>query len=466
MPSILNTVTRRLAPLFSKGHSASQAPTIVAPPEQEQRDAATVPSSGTVTATPTRARQTPRKPYKRRRRRNDGNGTSRGEHQPKAHAETWSGSGLFGELPVSPLVDHALVVMGYQAPTPVQERVIPLVRQGRDVVGQARTGTGKTAAFGVPIVEAIDMDSIHPQALVLTPTRELALQVSEEISKIGQYRYVSCTSIYGGQPMQPQIEALRRGVQVIVATPGRLMDHMRRRTLSLENIRIAVLDEADQMLDIGFIDDIEYILGKTPRSRQTLLFSATIPNSIRRLARRYLNDPRWVGVGGEPKPVEEVEQVYYEVAAQDRPVALREILDESDRVTQALIFRRMKVGVDRLVNDLRRHGYDAQGIHSNMTQVQRGRVMAKFRAKRLRMLVATNVAARGLDIPAVSHVFNYDMPDNLEEYVHRIGRTARMGRPGTAITFVSDLQDFELLESLQQRFGHQLRQVRPALLYN
>ncbi len=369
-------------------------------------------------------------------------------------------------MPVSPEIERALADMGYRAPTPIQERVIPPVRAGRDLVGQAQTGTGKTAAFGIPIVEAVDAELGRPQALALTPTRELALQVSDEISRIGRHRGVKVVSIYGGQPMQPQVNALGRGAQVVVATPGRLMDHMQRRTLSLQGIRTAVLDEADQMLDIGFIDDIEYILRQTPRSRQTLLFSATIPYPIRRLTRRYLRDPEWIRVGGDAEPVEEVEQVYYEVAAQDRRVALREVLDKPEGVTQALIFRRTRAGVDRLVEDLRRSRYDAQGIHSDMTQAQRERVMARFRDKSLRLLVATNVASRGLDIPAVSHVINYDMPDNLEEYVHRIGRTARAGRRGTAVTFVSDMQDFELLDDLQERLGRTLKQANLALLYN
>ncbi len=383
-----------------------------------------------------------------------------------APAEAWTGTGLFGELPVLPEVDHALVDMGYSTPTPIQNMVVPLIREGRDVVGQAQTGTGKTAAFGIPIVEALDPAQSTTQALVLAPTRELALQVCSEISAIGHHRGISAAAIYGGQPMQPQIDAIQRGAHVVVATPGRLMDHMQRRTLSLGSIRIAVLDEADQMLDIGFIDDIEHILRQTPRNRQTLLFSATIPYPIRRLTRRYLHDPEWIRVGGEAEPVEEVEQVYYEVAVQDRRVALKEVLDAPGDVKQALIFRRTRAGVDRLVRGLRRDQYDAEGIHSDMTQAQRERVMSKFRARSLRLMVATNVASRGLDIPAVSHVINYDMPDNLEEYVHRIGRTARAGKQGTAVTFVSDMQDFELLDALQEHLGHGMKQANLALLYN
>lgn len=378
--------------------------------------------------------------------------------------DTWRGTGKFGTLPVSPSVDHALVEMDYRIPTPIQERVIPLVRQGRDLVGQAQTGTGKTAAFGVPIVEAVDWSSPSPQTLVLTPTRELTLQVADEISRIGKYRKLKVISVYGGQPIKPQIKALKQDAHVVVATPGRLMDHMRRHTLSLSGVRIVVLDEADNMLDIGFIDDIEYILRQIPRNRQTLLFSATIPYPIRRLARHYLKRPQWVRVGGESEPVNQVEQIYYEVAAQDRDVALRDILD--DDVKQGLIFRRMKIGVDRLVNDLRRDGHDVQGIHGDMLQIQREKVMSNFRSKRLRLLVATNVAARGLDIPAVSHVINYDMPDNLEEYIHRIGRTARMGRQGIAITFVSEMEDFDLLDKLKVHLGDELRQAKLDRLYS
>lgn len=388
----------------------------------------------------------------------------RRNHQTKIRTNSWLGTGHFGPLPVSTSIDHALVDMGYKAPTTIQNRVIPLVRQGRDLVGQAQTGTGKTAAFGVPIVEAVNQRSMNPQALVLTPTRELALQVSDELSRIGTYKDFRVMAIYGGQPMQQQVNTLSKGVHAIVATPGRLMDHMHRKTLSLSNIRIAVLDEADNMLDIGFINDIEYILSHTPKNRQTLLFSATIPYPIRRLTKRYLKNPHWIRVGGESEPVEQVYQVYYEVASQDRLVALREVLTE--KVSRALIFRRTKAGVDRLVYELKKDGHDVQGIHSNMSQVQRKQVMAKFRSKQLRLLVATNVAARGLDIPAVSHVINYDMPENLEEYVHRIGRTARMGRTGTAITFVSYVQDFELLDSLQEHLGNDLKHLHLDHLYN
>ena len=370
----------------------------------------------------------------------------------------------FGTLTVAQSTGRALDDMNYQQPTPIQKRVIPIIQDGRDIVGQAQTGTGKTAAFGIPIIELIHRKSNGPQALVLVPTRELALQVKNEISSIGKYKNITAIAVYGGQSLQSQITSLKQGVDIIIATPGRLMDHIQRGTIKLNRIKIAVLDEADQMLDIGFIEDIEYILRQTPRHRQTLLFSATIPYPIRRLANRYLKNPNWIKEGKESEPVDEVDQIYYEVAAQDRFIALEEILNKD--VTQALLFCRTKSAVDYLVKILRNNTHDAQGIHSDMTQTQREKVMRKFRSKKLKLLVATNVASRGLDIPAVSHVINFDMPDNIEDYLHRIGRTARMGRKGIAITFVSDLQDFNLLDTLQEHLNHGLKQQPLSVLYN
>ena len=351
--------------------------------------------------------------------------------------------------------------MGYSSPTPIQVEVIPLVQSGRDVVGQAQTGTGKTASFGIPLIEMVDPNSREVQALVLTPTRELAMQVTDELTRLGSYGNVHTVAIYGGQAMSRQLTALEQCAHIIVATPGRLMDHMERGTVHLEQLKVAVLDEADQMLDIGFAPDIAYILRHTPRSRQTLLFSATMPGPIRRLANRYMRSPSWLRVGGDAEPVKEVRQVYYEVSERERSRLLKELLRDPEGITQALVFRRTKIGVDRLESHLRRGGYDAQAIHGDMSQAQRNAVMNRFRAKELRVLVATNVAARGLDIPAVSHVINYDMPDNLEEYVHRIGRTARMGRPGTAIIFVSEW-DFPTLDIIQAHVGDQLK-LEPML---
>ena len=342
--------------------------------------------------------------------------------------------------------------------------MIPPVRAGQDVVGQAQTGTGKTAAFGIPMVEVLNSDVREVQALVLVPTRELAVQVRGELVRMGRFSSLRSVAIYGGQSISRQLEALQRGAHIIVATPGRLIDHMERGTVQLGRLRFVVLDEADQMLDIGFADDIRHILRHTPSSRQTLLFSATMPSTIRRLANSYMKDPAWILVGEDAKPVEQVEQVYFEVAERDRPAALEELLREPSRITQALVFRRTKIGVDRLVAYLQRRGHDIQAIHGDMTQSQRDTVMGHFRARHLRVLVATNMAARGLDIPAVSHVINYDMPSNVEEYVHRIGRTARMGRPGTAVTFVSEW-DFPMLDTLQAQVGDELKQERLSLYY-
>jgi len=359
----------------------------------------------------------------------------------------------------------ALTEMGYLAPTPIQEAVIPRVRDGSDVVGQAQTGTGKTAAFGIPLVETLNPGTQTIQALVLVPTRELAVQVRGELARLGKFRNLKSVAVYGGQAINRQIEAFRQGVQIIIATPGRLIDHIERGTLELGAVRFLVLDEADQMLDIGFADEINRILRYVPASRQTLLFSATMPFVIKRLAQRYMKKPVWVLVGGEAEPVSQVAQLYFEVAERDRYSALEELLADPREIIQALVFRRTKTGVDRLVTYLKRRGYDIEAIHGDIKQSQREAVMTRFRARRLRILVATNVAARGLDIPAVSHVINYDIPDNVEDYVHRIGRTARMGRPGTAITFVSEW-DFKMLEAIQSHVGNDLKRQRLDLYRN
>ena len=323
-------------------------------------------------------------------------------------------------------------------------------------MGQAQTGTGKTAAFGIPLVEILNPDLGEVQALVLVPTRELAVQVRGELARVSRFSGLRSVAIYGGQAKSRQREALQRGSHIVVATPGRLIDHIEQGTVQLGRLRFVVLDEADQMLDIGFADDIKRILRHTPSSRQTLLFCATMPGPIRRLAHHYMKEPVWILVGGDAEPVEQVEQLYFEVAERDRPAALEELLREPSRITQALVFRRTKRGVDRLVAYLQRRGHDIQAIHGDMTQSQRDAVMGRFRAKHLRVLVATNLAARGLDIPAVSHVINYDVPSNVEEYVHRIGRTARMGRPGTAITFISEW-DFPMLDIIQAHVGGELK---------
>jgi ATP-dependent RNA helicase DeaD len=356
---------------------------------------------------------------------------------------------------------RALDAMGYERPTEIQERVIPLLLAGRDVIGQAQTGTGKTAAFGIPIVERADPERPEVQALVLAPTRELALQITQELRALARFRPLAIATIYGGSSMRAQLDALARGAQVVVGTPGRILDHLRRGTLELGHVRLLVLDEADRMLDMGFMPDVERILRRLPRDRQTALFSATVPLVIKRLALRYMREPEHVAVRPEEPTVDTVEQVYYEVAERDKLDALCYVLD-TEQPQQAIIFCHMQVTVDRVHRALVRRGYQAEALHGNLRQSQRERILRAFRAGTLPLLVATNVAARGLDIPAVSHVINYDMPEDAETYVHRIGRTARAGRPGKAITFVAEW-DLDTWAAIRQLTGEAIREQRLPL---
>jgi len=368
----------------------------------------------------------------------------------------------FGDILVSEPVARALHSCGYEVPTPVQAECIPPLLEGRDVVGKAQTGTGKTAAFGIHMAHTLDPALDKIQAIVLVPTRELAIQVSGELRRLCQFCGLRVATLYGGQSIQTQIEALKLGVHIVVGTPGRVLDHLARRTLLLDKVRLAVVDEVDQMLDVGFADDIERILLQTPSPHQTTLFSATIPIFIQRLIQRHLDDPVWVLISEDEDIELNIEQVYYEVAARDRLDGLEELLEKNGQGAQTIIFRRTQIGVDRLVSQLRRRGYGAHGIHGGMTQVQRNEVMHNFRSGKLNQLVATNVASRGLDIPSISHVINFDMPANVEEYVHRIGRTGRMGRYGTAITFVTEW-DFDLLDDLREQIGHELKRETLAI---
>lgn len=354
----------------------------------------------------------------------------------------------FEQLGISPKVLKALEDMGFEEPSPIQSRTIPLLLRGSDVIGQAQTGTGKTAAFGVPIVERLEPRARHVQALVLTPTRELAIQVAQEITRIGKYSHVKAVPIYGGQAIERQIRLLRQGIDVVIGTPGRIMDHMRRGTLRLDQIKILVLDEADEMLDMGFIEDIEWILKETPVERQTLLFSATMPIEITQLAKRYMRDPEMVSISREQLTVPLVEQVYYEVRGPEKDEGLCRIID-MEEITRSIIFCRTKKGVDELTEALQARGYLAEGIHGDMNQAQRNRVMAKFREGTIEILVATDVAARGLDIENVTHVINYDIPQDPESYVHRIGRTGRAGKTGTAITLISP-REFQQLRQIER----------------
>ncbi len=333
---------------------------------------------------------------------------------------------------------RAVAALGFEQPTPIQEQSMPLLYEGRDVVGLAQTGTGKTLAFGDPLARAIDPDRNFVQGLVLVPTRELCDQVTDVIAHLGRFYGYTTIRLVGGKPISRDLEALDRGGHVIVGTPGRVIDHLRRRTLSLTRAHFVVLDEADEMLDIGFAKDIEQILRQAPLDRQTALFSATMPMSISRLVWRYMRDSERIEAApAQLQPVDTVRQLFCEVASRDKFHALEHLHDAMD-LGRSLIFRRTKIGVDRLADGLRRDGIHARAIHGDLRQSERDRVMRDFRSGELEWLVATNVAARGLDIPDIAHVVNYDVPQNAEEYIHRVGRTARAGKEGSAITFVGE----------------------------
>ena len=358
----------------------------------------------------------------------------------------------FGEIEVPATIARAIEKMGFVVPTEVQARAIPPLRRGEDLIGQAQTGTGKTAAFGIPIVEKIDPSSGHVQALILTPTRELCVQVTEEIARIGQFRNVRTVAIYGGSSMDRQIEGLKRGAQVVIGTPGRVLDLIRRGELRLDRVHTVILDEADRMLDMGFIVDVETILARSPRQRQTALFSATMPYAILRICDRFMKpDPAHVTVRPDLKTVETVRQVVYFVAEQDKVSALLELTDQFgfDRL---LVFRHTQIGVDRLAATLQRRGKNVAGLHGGLSQRERDRTLAAFKAGKIQFLIATNVASRGLDITDLPYVVSYDIPEDADTYVHRIGRTGRAGKEGTAITFVGEW-DLDAWEAIRSEVG-------------
>jgi len=354
-----------------------------------------------------------------------------------ANAESEEARVTFRDLGMSDALLKSILAVGYEEPTPIQLATIPVLIGGRDVIAQAQTGSGKTAAFGLPIIERIDPKLRRVQALILCPTRELAIQVSEALHKYGRHKEVETLPIYGGQPYERQFRGLQRGPQIVVGTPGRVMDHMRRQTLDISELSFFVLDEADEMLDMGFVEDIEWILQQVPESRQTALFSATMPPRIADLARRYMNEPERISVVSTQMTVPEVTQAHYEVPRNRKIDALTRILD-AEGPSLAMIFCRTKNMVDELGEALMARGYSAETLHGDLSQAQRDRVMRRFRTGQADILIATDVAARGLDIPDVSHVFNYDIPESAEAYVHRIGRTGRAGKAGTAITLVTN----------------------------
>ena len=349
----------------------------------------------------------------------------------------------FAELGLSPEILQALHDVGYELPSPIQEQAIPPLLEGKDVIGQAQTGSGKTAAFGLPMIQYLDPSEREPQALVLTPTRELCIQVTQALRAYGSRRGVDVVAVFGGAPIRSQQSQLRAGGQIVVGTVGRVKDLISRHSLMLHSCRYVVLDEADEMLDLGFIEDVERILSLTPSSRQTALFSATMPPPIRRLAEKYLYDPVTVKVKAATLTVDTVEQFALEVKPRDKVDRLIEVL-QSEHPTQAIVFVRTKIRCDELYRRLRDRGMDVRALHGDMTQGARDGVMISFKDGRLPLLVATDVAARGLDISGVSHVINYDVPTSPDVYVHRIGRTARVGRSGRAITFFEPRQRKEI----------------------
>jgi ATP-dependent RNA helicase DeaD len=339
---------------------------------------------------------------------------------------------------------QAITELGYEEPTPIQATIIPIMLKGADVIGQAQTGTGKTAAFALPILHNFTPQR-HVQALILAPTRELALQVADSMTVYGKHLDVRVLAVYGGQPYGPQISRLNRGVDVVVGTPGRLLDLIERKALNIQHVRTLVLDEADEMLNMGFMEDVEKILAETPAERQTALFSATMPARIRSLANRFMREPQHVNIKRETLTLASTEQRYYLVHESDKTNALTRLF-EIEPIKSALIFARTRAETATLANELVVRGIPAEAIHGDLDQNARERVLGRFRANQLKVLVATDVAARGLDIEDISHVFNYHLPDDAEVYVHRIGRTGRAGKTGVAITLVSPREKRRLRE--------------------
>jgi ATP-dependent RNA helicase DeaD len=365
----------------------------------------------------------------------------------------------FANLGLSESTLEALAHLGYARPTPIQEQTIPLLLEGRDVVGQAQTGTGKTAAFGLPMIEYADPADPDVQALVLTPTRELCIQVTQALRAYGEKKGVEVVAVFGGAPIRDQAVRLK-DAQIVVGTVGRVMDMIGRHHLFLEQARYVVLDEADEMLDLGFLEDVEEILRRAPMGRQTALFSATVPPEIRRLADTFMHDPVEIEVRAATLTIDTVDHFYVEVPDGDKPDALVNVLKQ-ERPEQAIVFVRTKIGVDRLARRLGDAGVRVKALHGDMTQGQRDGVMIAFKGGRERLLIATDVAARGLDITGVSHVVNYDIPNSPDIYVHRIGRTGRAGESGRAITLITPKQRREL-EAIERHAKTEIERWEPA----
>lgn len=365
----------------------------------------------------------------------------------------------FKELGVTEPILKALEGMGFEEATPIQEETIPLAMDGKDVIGQAQTGTGKTAAFGIPMIEEFDRSLRKIQGLVVAPTRELAIQVAEEINRLAKFKGIRVMPVYGGQHMQRQIRSLKDGPQIVVATPGRLLDHMRRKTINIESVKTVVLDEADEMLNMGFIDDIRNILKGIPEDRQTLLFSATMPREIREIATNLMKSPKVIKVKATEMTVENIEQYFIEVPERSKFDTLTNHLDIHEPPL-AIVFSRTKKRVDEIAEGLQARGFRAEGIHGDLTQGKRMSVLNKFKHSRIEVLVATDVAARGLDISGVTHVYNFDIPQDPESYVHRIGRTGRAGKTGEALSFVTP-REMGHLQVIQKVTNSKMKRMMP-----
>jgi ATP-dependent RNA helicase DeaD len=372
----------------------------------------------------------------------------------------------FEELPIEGEIVRSLRELGFEEMFPIQAAAIGPLLDGRDVIGQAKTGTGKTAAFGIPIVQRIDKSLDVVQALILVPTRELAVQVASDLNRFGKYLSVRTLAVYGGQPIYSQMQALQSTVHVVVGTPGRIIDHLRRGTLLIDQAKFVVLDEADRMLDMGFIDDIEYILQRTPNEKQTAMFSATMPDEILELASRHMYNAEKILVSRDEIAVKEIDQLYRVVDPERKFQALCDIMSDKS-VQRALIFCSTKIGADRIGYRLRRNRRDVAVIHGDLTQAQRERALEDFRRGRARFLVATDVASRGLDIEGVTHVVNYDLPNDPLLYFHRIGRTGRAGAAGIAVTLVSrrEMMDLRRIQGMTSTRMHEVgEQLRPQSL--
>ena len=365
--------------------------------------------------------------------------------------------GSFESLGLSDEVLRAVLDAGYRIPTPIQREAIPLILKGRDVIGLAQTGTGKTAAFTLPLVDQLRSGPRRTRAVVLTPTRELCQQVEQSIRKYAQHSPLSVVPVYGGVPLEPQQKALRKGVDVVVATPGRLIDHVERQNVVFDEMEILVLDEADRMLDMGFAPQINRLVSEMPRYRQTLLFSATMPPEVEVLARKYLRKPMVVQIGRRSEAAETVTHAVYPVPRERKSALLAHLLKDGE-LDSVLVFVRTKIGADRVVRHLRDEGIEATAMHADKTQVHRTNAIADFKTGKIRVLVATDIAQRGLDISGITHVISYDVPQQPEDYVHRIGRTGRASREGDAFTFMAP-DEIAMVRTIEAVLGRPIPRV-------